>query len=387
MRTITTTKIIVRCEVLLILALACNAQGDRRSNRELASVSPTLEIHLRDLGYQAVQEYEYPGKGVPRDLGVLNDDYKKRLTFIDEKTLVVYQSHCQRQDQKEGSAETRSMEAFFVSPQTGALISRKTWPTIKRRWLNERWDTQARIMAVQGGFLVHAAGSLTVYSAGLEQKVKLTLEDGPRWAVTIVPVGRTIHLQRIHDDNQAQGEWLDSDTLAKLRSQREMAGVTSASDHAVVDKLAHCVQVQTVGDAPRNLYCAEASHLGLPLFLTDSEVLSVYSGGFSVRSTNGEELWGREASDRNRLVASHKRCLDGNRFALSLTGGRHTFFDQVKVPKGELAIFVYDRSTRTLVFHSTLGHVVEPVDFSLSPDGSALAVIVGETVRLYKIPS
>jgi hypothetical protein len=362
--------------------LACEAQGDRSSKKDSVSTFPTLDIHLRDLGYQPAQEYEYPGNGIPRDLSVLNDDYKKRLTFIDENTLVVYQSHYQKQ--KEGSAELRSMEAFFVSPQTGRLISRKTWPTVKRRWLNERWDTQARIMAVHGGFLVHATDSLALYSEGMEQKGKLTLENGPQWAVTIAPLGRTIHLQRIHDDNRAEGEWFDSDTLAKLRGQSEMAGVTSASDYAVVDKLAHCVQLETVGETWRNLYCADASHLGLPLFLSNSVVLSVYGMGFAVSSINGEKVWGRDVQD-GRPIGNHKRSLNGNRFGLLITGP--VVFDKVNVPKKQSAILVYDPSTRTQIFHLVLGRGAQFVDFDLSPDGSMLAVLVGETVELYKIPS
>src|SRR4029077_7511194 len=145
------------------------------------------------------------------------------------------QSHYQPQNPKDAPNGPRSMEAFFVSPRTGKLVSRKTWPTIQRRFLNERWDTQARIMAVQGGFLVHAANSLTLYSSNLEPKGKLTLEDGPEFAITVAPLGRTFHRQSIQVDNQAEGEWFDSNTLVKLHSQHEMAGVTSASDQAVVD--------------------------------------------------------------------------------------------------------------------------------------------------------
>lgn len=343
-----------------------------------------LEIHLSDLGYQPAPETRYPGTGIPRDLSILNDDYKKRLTFTDDKMLVVYQSHYPSPTGKAGSPESRSMEAFFVSTQTGALISRKSWPTIQRRWLNERWDSQARIMAVRGGFLVHAGDSLTFYSSGLEPKGKLGLENGPRWAVTVAPLGHTIHLQRIQDDNRAEGEWFDSDTLAKVRSQHEIAGITSASDHAVVDNLAHCVQLQTVGEIPRNLYCADPSHLGLPLFLSDSEVLSVCGKGFAVFSTSGEKLWGREVPDA-RPVGNHKRSLNGNRFGILIRG--RVMFDRVDLAEEQSAILVYDLSSRTQVFHLTLEHVAGPIDFDLSPDGSELAVLVGETVRLYKIPS
>ncbi|MFZ0293842.1 MAG: hypothetical protein WAL52_09585 [Candidatus Sulfotelmatobacter sp.] len=371
------------CGALLVLAAACTAR-DRRLSTGDSTPPAVLEIHLSDLGYQPAPETNYPGNGIPRDLTILNDDYKQRLTFIDDKMFVAYQSHYPPQIEQGGSSQRRSMEAFFVSAQTGALISRKSWPTVQRRWLNERWDTQARIMAVQGGFLVHASDSLSLYSAEIEPKGKLVLEGGPRWAVTVAPLGRTIHLQRIQDDNRAEGEWFDSDTLAKLSTQHETAGVTSASDHAVVNKLTHCVQLETVGETPRSLNCADQPHLGLPLFLSDSEVLSVYGKGFAVFSTSGEKQWSREAPDA-RPVANHKRSLNGNRFAILIRGP--IIFDRVDLAEEQSAILVYDVSARTQVFHLTLSHVAGHIDFDLSPDGSAAAVLVGETVRLYKIPS
>jgi hypothetical protein len=383
-----TKKLILLLPTLLMLTLACEAQSDRSARRDSEGDPPPLEIHLQDLGYQELPDYKYPGNGIPRNLSILNDDSKKRITFIDEETLVVYQSHYQTQNPKDAPNGPRSMEAFFVSPLTGKLISRKIWPTIQRRFLNERWDTQARIMAVQGGFLVHAANSLTLYSTNLAPKGKLTLEDGPEFAVTVAPLGRTIHRQRIQVDNQAEGEWFDSNTLVKLRSQHEMAGVTSASDQAVVDRLAHYVQLLRVGEAPRSLYPDEVSHLGLPLFLSESEILSVYMRGFSVLSTTGEKLWGREVLDnKSGLVESHKRSLGGSRFAVSFLGSRRTVFDQVKVPNGGSTIFVYDSAARAQVFHLALGRVTEQVDFDLSPKGDMLAVMLGDTVRVYRIRS
>jgi len=380
------TKAILRSAMLLMIVVTCGAQGGSLSRKD-STAAPVVEIHLRDLGYHPTPGYRYGGTGIPRDLSVLYDDDKKRLAFIDEKSLVVYISHFQPQSQKDGLPESRDMEALFVDTRSGALISRKTWPTIKRRWLNERWDTQARIMAVHGGFLVHAGNSLMLYSVDQKKKGELPLEIGSRWAAVVPPLGRTIHLQRI-DGDEAEGDWFASDTLTKLRSQHEIEGITSASDQAVVTKLAHCLQLQAVGESPRNLCCSDPCRLGLPEFLSEAEVLSVYRNGFSVLTTSGEKLWSQETPDgKNRFIESHTRSLNGNRFALSLRGDRHTVFDLVKVPNGELAIFVYDHSTRTQVFHLTLGRVAELVHFALSPDGSTLALLVGETVRVYKIPS
>lgn len=370
--------------IILLLWLLLGTQGiarDSQTPKQCANKPATLEIHLRDLGYQSSKECRYSGTGIPRDLSVLNDDYKTRLAFVDDKTLIVYQSHCQLRAQSNGPSEPRSMEAFFISPKTGLLISKKTWPTIGRRWLNDLWDTQARIMAVRGGFLVHAGNSLTVYSSDQREEARLALDNGPRWAVAVTPLGDMIHLQRIQDNNEAEGEWLASNSLKKLRNQNEAAGITSASDDAVVNKMAHCVQLQAIGESPHSLYCSEPSHLGLPTFLTDSEILSVYSDGFTVFSSKGERLWSRESNVRS--VADHKNSLNGNRFAILVTG--HIIYDKVEVPDKKRTIFVYDRVERTQV--ACLGlDGDERVDFELSPDGSMLAVLVDDTVRVYVVP-
>lgn len=375
---------------LLVLWLVSNAAGAGNSGQPAKVTPPFLRINLRDLGYRPEHEYRYPGTGVPPDLSVLFDDYHIRLTFINERTFAVYQSHYPPPSATD-RLPSRSMESFFADAKSGTLTSHKTWATVKRKWFNERWDTQARILPVEKGFLVHAGDALILYSTNVREKAELPLDEHFSWAATIAPMGHTVHLERIdreRADGLADGEWLDSGNLARLREQQEFAGMVSASDYATVDKLAHCMQLQRVGESPRNLCCSAGCRLGLPLFLSESEVLSVYRNGFSVLSTNGDRLWSREATDgKNGLMASHKRSLDGNRFAISLRGDRHTAFDQVRIPKGHMEILVYDRSTRTRVFQLDLGSAAERVDFDLSPDGSVLAILVGNTVRLYQLPA
>jgi hypothetical protein len=351
---------------------------------------PYLQIDLRDLGYRPQQEYHYPGSGIPRDLSVLFDDYNLRLTFIDEKTSAVYQSHYPAPSET-NPVPSRSMEGFFVNTKSGALISRKTWSTSKRKWLNERWDTQARILAVEKGFVVHAGNSLALYSGDLSKRANLQLDDHLSWAATVAPMGRTIHLEQIdreRSDGMANGEWLDSSDLTKLWEQQELAGVVSSSDCATVDKLADCLQLQVVGESPRNLYCLEPCRRGLPEVLSENEVLAEYYEGFCVLAINGERLWGRETTkDKNRLIIeNHKRSLDGNRFVISVRGEHHTVFDEIKVGNRHLEILVYDSATRSQIFQLDLGTPVERIDFDLSPDGSVLAVLQGKVVRFYRIP-
>jgi hypothetical protein len=163
----------------------------------------------------------------------------------------------------------------------------------------------------------------------------------------------------------------------------EMAGITSASDLAAVDKLAHCVQLQSVGESPQNVYCAEASHLGLPLFLTDSEILSVYYKGFDVRAVNGKKLWGREVI-KGSILGDYRRSLPGNRFGILARGP--VVFDGVSVSSKRSVIVVYDRAGRTQIFHVILDNKAWFADFDLSPDGSMLAVLQDDFIRLYTLP-
>lgn len=367
---------------------SCAADDKPHPNKKDVKQTPFLEIRLHDLGYQPEPEYRYPGTGVPRDLSILNEDSKKRLAFVSDKVLAVYFSHLPALPNNKGLAtDSLSMEAFFVDPNLGSLISRKTWATRKRKWLNERWDTQARILPVREGFLVHAGNSMILYSTDQQEKAKISLDDQFLWAATVPPLGRTVHLQQIEDDNNAEGEWLASDTLHKIATQRESAGVTSASDNAVVTELAHCVQLQSVGESPRDLCCHDPCRLGLPEFLSSTEILNVYPNGFEILSDRAEMLWGREAAGRNtRIIASHERSLDGSRFAIALTSDRNIVFDQVNVAKGQTTILIYDRSGRNRIFALPLG-VVEQLSFCISPNGSVLAVIIDDAIRLYNVPS
>ena len=354
------------------------------SNNSAAS-TPFLEVRLSDIGFRAGTTKPISGHGIPLDLGLLNDDAKTRVAFVADDMLAVYASHYHAAT-LDNPQESRDMQAVIIDTVSGKLIAERTWPTIQRRWLNERWDTQARIMAISEGFLVHAGNSLMLYSPTLEVRKKLLLEESPEWAVTVPSGGRTIHLQRIESgDISATGMWFDLEKLVILKTQNEMAGATSASESAAVTKLGHCIQLQAVQEAPRNLLCSQPDRLGLPMFLSGQEVLSVYRNGFSVMSDSGETLWGRDgASIKNaRLIASHRRSLDGSRFALLLWGGRRTCFDGINIPKSQAVVIVYDRFLRARLRSIAVGHLCG--DFDLSPDGSVLAVVVGNVVRLYKI--
>jgi len=342
----------------------------------------TVVIHLASAGYKPDVGCSYAGKDIPRDLTLLNDDDKLRLLFVNDALLVVYRSTCRQSSMVQGSdPRVWQMDAWFFDPKTGKLIGVDTWPTVKRRWVNDRWDTQARILGVDSGFVVHAGNSLSLYSLDRKKKASLPLEESRSWAVKVVPGGRELHLQGIYGD-EARGEWLSTDTLALEHSKQEFAGVTSASSDAVVSQRAHCIRLDPMNGAPHDLYCPASRDLGIPVFVSDTAVLAVSGRSVVLLSGEGQKLWSREVHSGHH-ISSHNVSLSGNRFALALSG--RTTFDGTLVPAHKQAVFVYDSEKRTLIFHSVVGREFELKDFALSPDGGALAVLKGDSIEIYTL--
>jgi hypothetical protein len=120
------------------------------------TASPARELDLRVLGFKLPADTPQGTVGHP---AVLFDDSRARVVFVDPRQLAVYFS--------DGVSDrpAAQMEAFFVDTDTSKLVSHEVWHTRKRRFFNERYDTQARIIPIAHGFLVHTDNSMRVYSA------------------------------------------------------------------------------------------------------------------------------------------------------------------------------------------------------------------------------
>jgi hypothetical protein len=365
-------------------------------NADTQSPLPYLNIDLGKIGYHALPESAPRDEEIFSNPSLLYDDSITRLAFGPNRVLALYFS---RPFSKSPATKTttRNMEAFFINTDSGSLIMRKRWTTRHRRWLNDLWDTEARIFAVQDGFLVQANANLVRYSANLAELNRFALEHdatNTSWSVTIPPAGRTIHIQRILNQKDAQGSWLNADTLATVAEQQEFPGVSSASSDAVVGRLIQCYGLQVLGK-PRKEVCPKPCEFGSPTFLSEKEILTVFFAGFQVLSVDGSPEWNigpRDAKNcgprRRILIGNHKRSLDGSRFAISIEAYERTSFDGIDLPQHQFTILVYDLATRRRVLRTTIARApkhLNELDFDLSPNGDVLAVIFDNTLRVYKI--
>jgi hypothetical protein len=358
---------------------------------QLARIEPNSDsshqIDLQILGYNPPR-----GSGAQETPGFPpkpQDDFNTRIVFVDNTTLALSFTRLRSSTDHNGNFP-QAMEAFFVDTNSGLLISRKTWPSRYRRWFNDSWDTEGRIIPIEGGFLVHSGDSLYRYSTGIQEKRERQLADTSVWAIRVAPLGRRVQAARING-NDAEVESLDLSTLEKGHTDHEFPTIVSISDDgAAIRKLAHCLDLQVDGKPVRQFCCHDTCSKGLPTFLDNRDILSIYDNGFEVLSTNGEMLWKREEAFKpynRQLINGFERSLDGSRFAIMLIGkSRSAKFDGTKTPKNYATILVYDSSSRTQIFNQSLKFSDPQLGFALSPNGGTLAILSGRTVHVYRLP-
>lgn len=393
-------RVLISLMVLMSCALDICASDSRQSP------PIRLKIDLTQMGYRPAGPVHYSDKEVFRNLKLLMQDDHRRLSFVSENVLALYFNHPPERN-NEAPLTTYPMEVFFVSTDSAKLIDHRTWDTLKRQWFNDSYDTESRILEVRTGFLVDANAKLELYSPDLKlvKTYELRRDAGMgMWSVEVAPGGDVIHVQpseqttQIHRGSasyftgagETESTWLRSDSFEKIGTLHYFGGIHSASHDSIVTKSAHCLDLEQGGKPTRHLACSTLPASGVPTFLNDEEVLSVYDTGFSVLSTNGTEIWSAGDSEhgihRALMIGSERRSMNGARFAISLTGyKKKAVFDNVPVAHSPLHTLVaYDGRCRQRIFTVTPTQTL--ADFALSPEGRTLAILTGTTITVYTLP-
>jgi hypothetical protein len=378
-----------------------------------ATSAPERQIDLRTFSFEPPQAPNHKNSEVFADLSLLFQDVHTRIEFVSGRELVVYFSNpvdervTARSGQSSHSQPAHNMQALFVNLDNGILISRKVWETRSRRFFNYRYDTQATIMPVRAGFLVHANNSLVLYSPDLQKTQEIQLDPSFEYSAMVAPGGNVSFLEQstpgaatssggvsmvVNGDSDhwpvAHGEWRSSETFEKVRSMDLFPGAAeSVSSDAFAGTWFKCVDLQRAGLPNSHLSCTDPYRYGRPMFLSDSELVLNYPGGFQVLSTSGDVLWERQISSDHTAYDLYDcvHSLDESRFAMSVFAYRKIEFENTMIPKRRFAVIVYDRSQRTKVF-SVVVNSEQALTIALSPEGDRLAILSGTTLFLYRIP-
>jgi hypothetical protein len=376
---------------------------------------PEQKIDLKALNFAQPKIPNYKNNEIFSNIALLFQDVHAHVEFVDSKSAVVYFSDVvderpnAQEGQRSAAPPTRRMEALFLDVESGTLISHQAWPTRERRFFNILYDTQARIMPVQGGFLVHADNALTLYAPDLRKKQEMQLDPQYEYAATVAPGGDVFFLQKdnpgvpvrsgivstvVSADSglfTAHGDWRSSQTLETLGGRALFPGsAQSVGTHAFAGRWYNCIDIQGADLTQSHLCCGDPCRYGQALFLDDDEIVSFFRSGFQVLSARGEALWGREITGwknwQNFVLLDQVRSLDGSRFAVLFYADRRFEFDGTAIPKKRFGLLVYDRSQKAKVF-SVVTEAGSTPPIALSPEGDRLAILCDTTLLVYRIPA
>jgi hypothetical protein len=324
---------------------------------------------------------------------LLSVDISTRVLFLTEDVVVAYHSI---QIGNDWRTAARVMEAFFISSRDGTLLSTHRWPTRRRSYMDDRFDSEARLIPLnRGRFLVQANGIIAVYNQNVELLKQRNLEPfsaSDVWAAQPSPRGEGIVLRRASQSGPVAYYWLAADTLETTSHVSRPNG--HSSDAAVAD--AHALYERTQDgllmvdlSEHQTLICHD------PLCRENGllEALSAHYLGWSARRGIGVIdpvrglVWSRSVQPKDHesfQFGNMKTALSGTRFGLWLASDRKASFDAVQIKGINIMIYdVADLNRRPWALR--MKPTQSTWDFALSPRGAKLAVFDGSHLQIYSL--
>ena len=283
------------------------------------------------------------------------------------------------------------LRTVFLDATSGKIKTTPDWPT-KSRF--------ASIVAAEGGkFVTQSANDLTLYAADLSQlrKAQLPSVDEPGWRAQPSPSGRNILFiaSDLRIRSAVRWIWVETDSLQVVKSWEEVqSGWVGISDDQIA--MTRCVwfydcepnvEVKGLNTEWKTVASADRHNMPHPQFVGD-DLMVLLGRKIEILRPNGEVVknedtpfegcwWGGvyPAAHRQRFVTPS--CKATGRQFLDI-GGR----EELK------RILVYDAPFQGQPYVLDLeGSNVKGVSLiALSPDGSKLAALNGESVCLFQLP-
>ena len=321
-------------------------------------------------------------------------DGNTNVIYLAEELVVAYHS---KQDGKDWRSPRR-MEVFFINTKDGSLLATKNWLTRPRTSIDERYDSEARIIALHDGhFLVFANGVLMLYNAKLEllkQQELRPYTQNDIWSMQAVPGGRAVFLQHASTSGQVTYLWLSSDTL---EVQYQMSGCRVDDSVGSVSAAQEAVFIRSrsgIRKCDRDQHLSTVSNILLDRGAGDIRMLSSqYLGvsadsGIGVIDVDHGVVWVKATNRKYRrnyfMFGEMRPAMSGTRFAVWVAAYHKALFDDVEI-KADPTILVYDianpKSPISILFKPVSGEW----DFSFSPKGEKLAIFSAGRVQSFSL--
>jgi hypothetical protein len=281
--------------------------------------------------------------------------------------------------------------AMVFDAKTGKVETRRDWPT--------PYPNDGVVAAHKGRVVMRAGDRLTLYTTSLEALKEI--DTAPNHAkneglfqIFTSPTGRFVLLEFLRGRGRKY-TWMDADNLEMIRSFSDDFFPLSISDKEILGlRRTTPREFQLVIRKPEE---SEGRVIPLSKYRWKDAVFVnqgtfVIGGGYSSMSLIRADgtLMETIQPDRHYFSERVTPSADGQRFAFTGASIRnvleilspHQQWEYVK------RVIVYDISAHTFIFSVKVRHSARDQEFplALSPNGSMLAFLDGESLKLYQLP-
>jgi hypothetical protein len=387
------TKIALAGSLALLSAIVMTPELNGSIAVDSLSKSPSVVVDARKYGWSPAPQVS--NRKFFKDLSLAKLealDENTRLAFLSEDIVALYHT-------KSGEHGQRAMEVFFLKAKDGSLLSTKTFAVLPRKSMNDRRDSEARILPLYDGrFLVFANSTMTVFngSLGVEKEKVLQSGTGDMWSVQSVGNGHEIFLR--HEANfEVTYSWLSSDSLATNHEQpgyqdRDFSakGLVNASDKAVFTLSGSGLRMITQNGEMKTICDDQLCRGDGAVAVLASRYVGISTrAGLGIVDTEAGLVWSKRVvpSGDPRLFqfGEIRSSTEGTGFAAWVAADKKSFFDGVAIADSP-KLLVYDRShTESAPATIPMNPASGDWDYSLSPNGTKLAIFDGARVRIYSL--
>jgi hypothetical protein len=346
---------------------------------------PAWVIDLSTLGYPT-----HPSENFSKTFGVP----PTTLTFADSEHLVVtfISSDPGTTSEREGRPDSFRLRLHVIvfEVRTGQVDTQRDWPTPN--------PNDGAVAGHDGRFVVRAGDNLTVYDTTLKVLKEADTAPGGKpngrlFAVFTSPPAHFLLLE-FSSGIHAQFNWMNADTLEAVHSFSDSLYPQTISDTEVVGWRIPASRpselVILTPDEPRRVIALPNYRSNKVAFVREGTIAieSGYSPIQLVR-TDGtliESITPHTHEFFSRITPS----AEGPRFAFTGSRIRNTLeiLEPHQTWEYVQRVHAYDMSTRTFVGDVKVNHSARNQDFPLvlSPTGSTLAFVDGESLKIYRLP-
>jgi len=375
-----------RAKLVLAVPLLVVAIFGTKTAAQVAKVdSPSWVMDLKTLGYPG-----HPTENFSKTFGVP----PTTLAFADPEHLVAtfISSDPGTPSEQAGRPDSFKLRlhAVVFDARTGKVGTTSDWSTLGAR--------DGVVTAHNGRVMIAAGDRLTLYSTTLEAlKERDTAPNreanrGPSEAFTS-PTGRFVLLEYLRG-NESKYTWMDSDNLEPVHSFSDGFFALAISDKEIIgwrqitlrekefvirkpDEPGRVIPLSKYGSnkvifVNQDTFVIEAGYSPMPLVQTDGTLIET--------------------------IGPHTHCFfsrvtpsaDGHRFAFTGSSIRNLF--EILSPHEQWEyvrrVFVYDISVHASIFDLKVRHSARNQEFhlALSPNGSMLAFVDGDKLKVYQLP-